>query len=123
MTGPLLQIVCDWSDYEVRMKRIVEVVDDQLGKNRLPSVHPHHSMLYPLSHEQRRGIATRHAMLCLEKVGSCCGHHLRAVPTLVLPPPSLPPLPPLGVLLAQGCLQLPRQPGSGGAAPHRLRLV
>ena len=35
---------------------------------RLPSVHPHHSMLYPLSNKQRRGIAAKHAMLCLEKV-------------------------------------------------------
>lgn len=63
-----LQIVCDWSDYNTRMKKIVQVVADQLAKNRLPSVHPHHSMLYPLSHSQRRGIAARHATLCVEKV-------------------------------------------------------
>ena len=50
------------------MKKIVELVDDQLAKNRLPSVHPHHSMLYPLSPTQRKGIAARHAALCLEKV-------------------------------------------------------
>ncbi len=62
------QIVCDWSDYESRMKKIVDLVDEQLAKNRLPSVHPHHSMLYPLSPEQRKGIAGRHAALCLEKV-------------------------------------------------------
>ena len=68
MYPPLFQIVCDWSDYESRMKKIVDLVDDQLAKNRLPSVHPHHSMLYPLSPEQRKGIAGRHAALCLEKV-------------------------------------------------------
>lgn len=50
------------------MRKIVTIVEDQLLKNRLPSVHPHHSMLYPLSHEQRKGIAARHAQLCLEKV-------------------------------------------------------
>ena len=50
------------------MKKIVDLVDEQLAKNRLPSVHPHHSMLYPLSPEQRKGIAGRHAALCLEKV-------------------------------------------------------
>ena len=50
------------------MQKIVQVVDDQLAKNRLPSVHPHHSMLYPLTHEQKRGIAARHASLCMEKV-------------------------------------------------------
>jgi len=63
-----LQIVCDWTDYSGRMKKIVSIVADQLDKNRLPSVHPHHSMLYPLSHEFRKAIAGRHAQLCLEKI-------------------------------------------------------
>lgn len=63
-----LQIVCDWTDYEARMKKLVNIVAEQLEKNRLPSVHPHHSMLYPLTHEYRRAIAARHANLCLEKV-------------------------------------------------------
>lgn len=63
-----LQIVCDWTDYTGRMKKIVNIVADQLEKNRLPSVHPHHSMLYPLSHEFRKAIAGRHAQLCLEKI-------------------------------------------------------
>ncbi|KAB1253291.1 UDP-N-acetylglucosamine--peptide N-acetylglucosaminyltransferase 110 kDa subunit [Camelus dromedarius] len=40
-----LQIVCDWTDYDERMKKLVSIVADQLEKNRLPSVHPHHSML------------------------------------------------------------------------------
>merc|ERR1719341_769446 len=52
-----LQIVCDWTDYSGRMKKIVNIVADQLEKNRLPSVHPHHSMLYPLSHDFRKAIA------------------------------------------------------------------
>lgn len=63
-----LQIICDWSDYEERMKKLVAIVADQIDKNRLPSVHPHHSMLYPLSHDQRRAIAAKHASLCSEKV-------------------------------------------------------
>jgi len=63
-----LQIVCDWTDYDSRMKKLVAIVGDQLDRNRLPSVHPHHSMLYPLSHEYRRAIANRHANLCLEKI-------------------------------------------------------
>jgi len=63
-----LQIVCDWTDYNGRMKKIVTIVADQLERNRLPSVHPHHSMLYPLSHEYRKAIAAKHAQLCLEKI-------------------------------------------------------
>ena len=50
------------------MKTLVNIVADQLDKNRLPSVHPHHSMLYPLSHDFRKAIANRHAQLCIEKV-------------------------------------------------------
>ncbi|XP_014677041.1 PREDICTED: UDP-N-acetylglucosamine--peptide N-acetylglucosaminyltransferase 110 kDa subunit-like isoform X2 [Priapulus caudatus] len=62
------KIVCDWTDYEARMKKLVAIVAEQLEKNRLPSVHPHHSMLYPLSHDFRKAIAARHAQLCVEKV-------------------------------------------------------
>lgn len=65
---PLFQIVCDWTDYDERMKKLVSIVADQLEKNRLPSVHPHHSMLYPLSHSFRKAIAERHGNLCLDKV-------------------------------------------------------
>lgn len=63
-----LQIVCDWTDYEQRMKKLVQIVQEQLDKNRLPSVHPHHSMLYPLTPHMRKSIAARHANLCLEKI-------------------------------------------------------
>ena len=62
------QIICDWTDYESRMKKLVSIVADQLENNRLPSVHPHHSMLYPLTHKMRRDIANRHGNLCVEKV-------------------------------------------------------
>lgn len=65
---PFAQIVCDWTDYDERMKKLVTIVADQLDKNRLPSVHPHHSMLYPLSHGFRKAIAERHGNLCLDKV-------------------------------------------------------
>uniref|UniRef100_A0A665UAI9 UDP-N-acetylglucosamine--peptide N-acetylglucosaminyltransferase 110 kDa subunit n=1 Tax=Echeneis naucrates TaxID=173247 RepID=A0A665UAI9_ECHNA len=65
-----LQIVCDWTDYEERMKKLVSIVADQLDKNRLPSVHPHHSMLYPLSHGFRKAIAERHGNLCLDKINA-----------------------------------------------------
>ena len=50
------------------MKKIVAIVADQLEKNRLPSVHPHHSMLYPLSHAFRKAIAAKHGSWCVDKV-------------------------------------------------------
>lgn len=63
-----LQIICDWHDYDKRVRRLVQIVEDQLGKKRLPSVHPHHSMLYPLSHAARIAIAAKHASLCFDKI-------------------------------------------------------
>nr|XP_033706391.1 UDP-N-acetylglucosamine--peptide N-acetylglucosaminyltransferase 110 kDa subunit-like [Tursiops truncatus] len=63
-----LQIVCDWTDYDERMKKLVSIVADQLEKNRLPSVQPHHSMLYPLSHGFRKAIAESHGNLCLDEI-------------------------------------------------------
>ncbi|VDN42400.1 unnamed protein product [Gongylonema pulchrum] len=63
-----LVIICDWTDYDNRMKKLVAIVDDQLQRKRLPSVHPHHSMLYPLTHATRIAIAAKHAQLCIEKI-------------------------------------------------------
>ena len=50
------------------MKKIVSIVADPLNKNRLPSVHPHHSMLNPLSQEFKKAIVGRLAQLRLEKI-------------------------------------------------------
>lgn len=63
-----LQIICDWNDYDERMNIIVAIVEDQIKSDKLSSVHPHHSVLYPLSNEARKEIATKHANLYTEKV-------------------------------------------------------
>lgn len=63
------QIVCNWDNYEERMYNIISIVDDQLANSdKLCSVHPHHSILYPLSNRARKEIAARHANLYQEKV-------------------------------------------------------
>jgi protein O-GlcNAc transferase len=63
-----LQIVCDWTDYEARMKKLVSIVAEQLDKNCLVSVHPYNTMLYPFSHEFRKAIAANRANHYLEMV-------------------------------------------------------
>ncbi|KAG6454168.1 UDP-N-acetylglucosamine--peptide N-acetylglucosaminyltransferase 110 kDa subunit [Manduca sexta] len=76
-----LQIICDWDDYYERMHNIVSIVEDQLNTDKLSSVHPHHSILYPLSNKARKEIASRHANLYTEKVNimlsSITFHHRR----------------------------------------------
>ncbi|KOB75058.1 Uncharacterized protein OBRU01_08098 [Operophtera brumata] len=61
-------IVCNWDDYNDRMQNIVTIVEEQLENEKISSVHPHHSILYPLSNKLRREIAKRHADLYTEKV-------------------------------------------------------
>lgn len=64
------QTICQWDDYEERMQNIVAIVKEQLVNEKLSSVHPHHSILYPLSNQDRKEIAARHANLYTEKVNS-----------------------------------------------------
>ncbi|XP_068618736.1 UDP-N-acetylglucosamine--peptide N-acetylglucosaminyltransferase 110 kDa subunit-like [Battus philenor] len=63
-----LQIVCDWDNYDERMDNIKQIVEKQLRSDKLPSIHPHHSILYPLSNKARRKIAEKHANLYTERV-------------------------------------------------------
>nr|XP_026500284.1 UDP-N-acetylglucosamine--peptide N-acetylglucosaminyltransferase 110 kDa subunit-like [Vanessa tameamea] len=64
-----LQIICSWDNYDERMRIIVAIVEDQLyNSDKLTSIHPHHSILYPLSNRARKEIAARHANLYSEKV-------------------------------------------------------
>lgn len=63
-----LQIICNWDDYDERMNNITAIVEEQLNMEKLTSVHPHHSILYPLTNAARKEIATRHANLYIEKV-------------------------------------------------------
>ncbi|CAG5039015.1 unnamed protein product [Parnassius apollo] len=64
------QTICNWEGYDKRMQNIVRIVEDQLHSDKLCSVHPHHSILYPLSNKARREIASRHANLYTEKVNT-----------------------------------------------------
>lgn len=63
-----LQIICNWAGYEERMHNVISIVERQLNKEKLTSVHPHHSILYPLKNQVRKDIATRLANLYTEKV-------------------------------------------------------
>lgn len=63
-----LQIICNWDDYDEQMQNIVSIVEEQLNKEKICSVHPHHSILYPLTNEARKEIAIRQANFYTEKV-------------------------------------------------------
>lgn len=64
-------MVCDWTDYDGRMKRLVGIIQKQLERHDMDlAVHALHSLVYPISHEQRKGIAIIHAERCVQKVFS-----------------------------------------------------
>ncbi|KAL4717648.1 hypothetical protein ACJJTC_000797 [Scirpophaga incertulas] len=63
-----LQIICDWQNYEERMKNMLIIVQDQLKNEKLSSIHPHHSILYPLTNDIRKQIAMKHANFYKEKI-------------------------------------------------------
>ncbi|EDQ87082.1 uncharacterized protein MONBRDRAFT_27585 [Monosiga brevicollis MX1] len=56
-----LQMVCDWTNYQERMQQLVALVQYQIDNNQFPSVHPHHTFLYPLPNTLRKAIAAAHA--------------------------------------------------------------
>ncbi|KAF0989860.1 hypothetical protein HZS_2145 [Henneguya salminicola] len=62
------QLICDWNGYEERMQKLISIVSEQLEKNRPPTVHPHHTMLYPLTFAQSKCIANRHSIFCLDRI-------------------------------------------------------
>lgn len=62
------QIICHWDGYDERMQNIVSIVEKQLRLEKLTSIHPHHSILYPLSNKCRKEIASRHANLYVDKI-------------------------------------------------------
>ena len=60
-----LQMVCEWTNYEQRMATLVQLIMAQQASRVFPSVHPHHTFLYPISNQARKQIATAHAELAM----------------------------------------------------------
>lgn len=62
-----MQQICDWSDYDLRTAKLKEIVCKQLNNNAVPSLLPHHSLLYPFSPRVLKEIATKHSEQHLQK--------------------------------------------------------
>lgn len=58
------QMICSWHNYKNRMRHLTNILAIQLKHRCLPSVAAHTSMLYPLSLDTRRRIATSYAKRC-----------------------------------------------------------
>lgn len=62
-----LQQICNWSDYEPRIQKLKTIVRNQLDHDHVPSLLPHHSLLYSFSPEELKKIASKYAELCIKK--------------------------------------------------------
>jgi len=63
-----LQHVCDWTDYDLRIEKLKDIVHKQLDNNLVPSLLPHHSLLYPFKPEVLKNIASMYADQCAKKL-------------------------------------------------------
>jgi len=55
-----LKHICDWSNYDSHLKKLKEIVFNQLSNKQKPSLYPHHSLLYTFSPNTLKQIALRH---------------------------------------------------------------
>ena len=62
-------MTCDWTDFDSRMEKLVDIVRNELKQQNGTSVSvtPYHSLIYPFSHEDRKAIAVIHANQLLLK--------------------------------------------------------
>lgn len=61
------QHICDWSDYDDRILKLKEIVAKQISNDQVPSILPHHSLLYHFSPEILKIIASKYAEQCINK--------------------------------------------------------
>jgi len=64
-----LQKVCDWSDYDARVKKLKEIVKKQLNDGDVLSLLPHDALMFPLSLKLLKNIASNFSKQCVEKLG------------------------------------------------------
>eukprot|EP00041_Stephanoeca_diplocostata_P033651 m.1116883 g.1116883 ORF g.1116883 m.1116883 type:complete len:1270 (+) comp24380_c0_seq5:314-4123(+) len=63
-----LKMVCDWSKNAEYIPKLVALVTQQIEMGNFPSVHPHHTFLYPLTNEVRLKIGAAHAKAAIANV-------------------------------------------------------
>ena len=57
-----LQTVCDWDQLEPMFTQLKQIMDRQISANTLPSIHPHHCLIYPVSPKKQLALAKQFAL-------------------------------------------------------------
>ncbi|XP_025206937.1 UDP-N-acetylglucosamine--peptide N-acetylglucosaminyltransferase 110 kDa subunit-like [Melanaphis sacchari] len=63
-----LQKVCDWSNYDSHMVKLKEIVNRQLDDDKVLTLLPHDSLLFPLSFEVQKKIGIKYVQQCVEEL-------------------------------------------------------
>lgn len=62
--------ICDWTDYELRMEKMISVIVENLKNNDTVNIEPFYSLIYPLSHDLRKAISNLRANKHLNNIKS-----------------------------------------------------
>lgn len=73
-----LQKVCDWSDYDARVKKLQEIVN-KLKDDDVLSLLPHDALMFPMSVEVLTKIASKFAKQCVQKLNKLIEEPLQYV--------------------------------------------
>lgn len=60
------QYICNWQDYDFHIRKLKDIVLKQINNGQLPSIDPHHSIIYSFSPGVLREIASKNAEKCIE---------------------------------------------------------
>jgi protein O-GlcNAc transferase len=63
-----LQTVCQWENRDAVFAKCKQLIAQQMAKGQLPSVQPHHALVYPLSGDEQLEIAVHYARAALKHV-------------------------------------------------------
>ncbi|XP_016660954.1 UDP-N-acetylglucosamine--peptide N-acetylglucosaminyltransferase 110 kDa subunit-like [Acyrthosiphon pisum] len=74
-----LQKVCDWSDYDAHVKKLQEIINEQLNDDDVLSLLPHDALMFPLSLEELTKIASKFAKQCVQKLNKSIKEPLQFV--------------------------------------------
>ena len=63
-----LQTVCQWNDRDAVFAKCKQLIARQMAKGQVPSVQPHHALVYPLTGDEQLEIAVHYARAALKHV-------------------------------------------------------
>lgn len=65
-----LMMICEWRTVREELPKVIKKVLYQLAHGEFPSIHPHHTFLYPIANTVRKQIAAAHGQLAVSSAAA-----------------------------------------------------